>query len=90
MRDYFANYYDSFGGTNRQYYKKNPSRATKNMWLGVTCENQKTADERIPILLDIPATVRFVSCEPLLSNINLFHNKPSDTNMMMERYGLQL
>lgn len=43
----------------------------KNVWLGVTCENQKTADERIPILLDIPAVVRFVSCEPLLSYIDL-------------------
>ena len=42
-----------------------------NLWLGVTCENQRTADERIPILLEIPATVRFVSCEPLLSPIDL-------------------
>ena len=42
-----------------------------NIWLGVTAENQQTADERIPILLQIPAAVRFVSCEPLLSEINL-------------------
>jgi len=41
-------------------------------WIGVTAENQKTADERIPILLQIPATVRFVSCEPLLSDIDLY------------------
>ena len=40
-----------------------------NIWLGVTAENQKTADERIPILLQIPAAVRFVSFEPLLSRI---------------------
>lgn len=39
------------------------------LWLGVTCENQKTADERIPILLQIPAAVRFVSFEPLLGPI---------------------
>jgi protein gp37 len=37
-----------------------------NIWLGVTVENQKAADERIPILAEIPAKVRFLSCEPLL------------------------
>lgn len=42
-----------------------------NLWLGVTVENQKRADERIPILLDIPAKVRFVSSEPLLEKINI-------------------
>ncbi len=43
----------------------------RNIWLGVSVENQKTADERIPLLLDTPADVRFLSCEPLLENINL-------------------
>ncbi len=43
----------------------------RNLWLGVTAENQETADERIPILLDIPAAVRFVSVEPMLEGINL-------------------
>jgi len=42
-----------------------------NVWLGVTAENQKTADERIPILLQIPAAVRFVSIEPMLGPIDL-------------------
>jgi protein gp37 len=42
-----------------------------NIWLGVTAENQARADERIPILLQIPAAVRFVSVEPMLSNINV-------------------
>lgn len=42
-----------------------------NVWLGVTAENQTRADERIPILLQIPATVRFVSIEPMLSEIDL-------------------
>ena len=40
-----------------------------NVWLGVSAENQKTADERIPLLLDTPAVVRFVSLEPLLGPI---------------------
>lgn len=43
----------------------------RNCWLGVTVENQEQADKRIPILLQIPAAVRFVSCEPLLGVIDL-------------------
>ena len=42
-----------------------------NIWLGVTSENQDQANKRIPILLEIPAKVRFVSVEPMLSEINL-------------------
>lgn len=42
-----------------------------NVWLGVSVEDQKTADARIPILLNAPAAVRFVSAEPLLERIEL-------------------
>lgn len=42
-----------------------------NVWLGVSVEDQKTADERIPILLDTPAAVRWISAEPLLGAIDL-------------------
>lgn len=42
-----------------------------NIWLGVSVEDQAMADERIPLLLQTPAAVRFVSCEPLLSSIDL-------------------
>lgn len=42
-----------------------------NVWLGTSCENQKAADERIPHLLRTPAAVRFLSCEPLLENVDL-------------------
>lgn len=42
-----------------------------NVWLGVSAEDQRRADERIPALLDTPAAVRFVSCEPLLSALDL-------------------
>jgi len=42
-----------------------------NLWLGVTAENQQAADERIPILLEIPAAVRFVSVEPMLGPVDL-------------------
>lgn len=42
-----------------------------NVRLGVTAENQEQADKRIPILLEIPATVRFVSIEPMLGPVDL-------------------
>lgn len=42
-----------------------------HVFLGVTAENQEMADKRIPILLQIPAAVRFVSCEPLLGRVDL-------------------
>jgi protein gp37 len=37
-----------------------------NVWLGVSVENQHFADERIPLLLQTPAAIRFISAEPLL------------------------
>jgi protein gp37 len=42
-----------------------------HVWLGVSCEDQKTADERIPLLLETPAAVRWISAEPLLGPIDL-------------------
>ena len=47
-------------------------RANDNIWFGVTVENQETANNRIPLLIRIPCKTRFISCEPLLGNINLF------------------
>jgi len=47
-----------------------------NVWLGVSVEDQATADERIPILLQTPAAVRWVSAEPLLEPIDLFQVLP--------------
>lgn len=43
-----------------------------NLWLGVSISTQKEADEKIPILLEIPAAVRFISFEPLLESIPKF------------------
>lgn len=54
--------------TNRGKY---PYFPLPNVWLGVSVEDQKTADERIPLLLRTPAAVRFVSCEPLLGAVDL-------------------
>jgi protein gp37 len=43
----------------------------ENLWLGVSVENQREADERIPYLLQTPAAVRWVSAEPLLGAVDL-------------------
>ena len=42
-----------------------------NVWLGVSVDDQKWANIRIPALLDTPAAVRFLSCEPLLGAVDL-------------------
>jgi protein gp37 len=42
-----------------------------NVWLGTTVEDQDAADARIPELLKVPAKVRFLSCEPLLGEVDL-------------------
>lgn len=41
------------------------------IWVGVSVENQETADERIPLLLQTPAAVRWLSVEPMLEPIDL-------------------
>lgn len=43
----------------------------ENVWIGASVEDQKRANERIPELLQIPARVRWLSCEPLLGPLNL-------------------
>jgi protein gp37 len=58
--DFIFNWYSS-------YHLKLPD----NVCLGVSIENQAEANKRIPILLNIPAKIRFLSCEPLLGNIDL-------------------
>lgn len=41
------------------------------IWIGVSVESQEWADRRIPALLDVPAAVRWLSCEPLLGPVDL-------------------
>jgi len=41
-----------------------------NVWIGVSIEDNKTANERIPLLLETPAAVRMISIEPLLEDIS--------------------
>jgi len=49
----------------------------RNVWLGTTVENQEFADKRIPFLIEHPARVRFLSCEPLLGPLDLSKWKDS-------------
>ncbi len=53
-----------------------------NLWLGVTVCNQEEANEKIPILLQIPAVHKWVSIEPYLGKVNLI--KATDTNYINE------
>jgi len=43
----------------------------ENIWLGVSVENQRRADERLPLLMETPAALRFVSIEPMLEPVDL-------------------
>ncbi|HEX7907318.1 MAG TPA: phage Gp37/Gp68 family protein [Paraburkholderia sp.] len=48
-----------------------PAWPLENVWLGVSAEDQTRADERIPLLLQCPAAVHWISGEPLLGSIDL-------------------
>ena len=48
-----------------------PHPPLPNVWLGISAEDQRRADERVPPLLDTPAALRFISAEPLLGPIDL-------------------
>jgi protein gp37 len=52
------------------HYRSIQRPPLENLWLGVSAENQETADERIPFLLQTPAAIRFTSLEPLLGPVD--------------------
>jgi len=56
---------------NKTLKRKRCSWPLPNVWLGVSVEDQKTADERIPLLLSTPVAIRFVSYEPALGPISI-------------------
>lgn len=53
----------------RSYVTKRARPVVRNVWLGVSVEDQERAEERIPDLLQTPAAVRFVSYEPALGAV---------------------
>ena len=62
-----------------------------NVWIGVSVENQAAADERIPLLLQTPAAVKFISAEPLLGSVDItkfFPQKyPNSYKILSHFYG---
>ena len=52
-------------------FEARPPWPLPNVWLGTSVEDQRRADERIPLLLDTPAAVRWISAEPLLGPVDL-------------------
>ena len=65
MREYLSNWRRA-----GSLLKEQGRRPLDNVWIGVSVENQATADERIPELLRTPAAIRFVSYEPALEQVN--------------------
>lgn len=55
-----------------------------NIWFGVTAENQKQADIRIPILLETKVTNRFLSIEPLIDEVDI--SKYLDEKQLLDTY----
>lgn len=62
----------------------------RNVWLGVSVENQQWADIRIPALLATPAAVRWISAEPLLGPVDLTRiafDRPQQSDMVLDAVG---
>ena len=69
LPEYFAEHFNGDCPCNLAFERKN-GWPLPNVWLGVSVEDQKTADERIPLLLQTPAAVRWVSYEPALTKVD--------------------
>ena len=54
------------GRSVESFFERNP-----HVWIGTSVENQEQAERRIPLLLEVPAKLRFLSCEPLLGPVDL-------------------
>lgn len=63
--------WDAQGAMGAEPHRRAGSLPLPNVWLGTSVENQEQADKRIPHLLECPAAVLFLSCEPLLGAIEL-------------------
>lgn len=61
LEEIYSNWYTFDGGAREVW-----SWPLPNVWLGVSVEDQRRAEDRIPLLLDTPAAIRWISAEPLL------------------------
>jgi len=66
--------WEGINSTGHGYDNCGPLYPYENVWIGVSVEDQATADERIPLLLQTPAAVRWVSAEPLLGPIDFVNH----------------
>ncbi|RSU21674.1 hypothetical protein CA221_12400 [Sphingomonas koreensis] len=64
-----------------------PQTPPPGIWLGVSVEDQRAADERIPHLLATPAAIRFLSCEPLLGPVDLERSWHGESALDSECWG---
>lgn len=75
----------------KKYLPSDWGKGYPNVWLGVTVEDQKEAERRLPYLRSIPAAVRFLSCEPLLGPLELrrvaIPEYVGSMNMLMDGVG---
>lgn len=81
--DFIDRVFDVMASTPRHTYQvltKRPRRMASytakrgvpyNVWLGTSVENQEWSEKRVPLLVEIPARIRFLSCEPLLGPVDL-------------------
>lgn len=79
---------DCEGGDGNRHDACEPGIRT-NLWVGASVEDQATANERIPHLLQIPVKVRFLSCEPLLGPVDLFEWKSWEIDDADDEMGYQ-
>lgn len=71
-------------GKQAGYDNCGPGWPLENVWLGVSIEDQATANERIPLLLKAPAEIRWVSAEPLLGPIDLTNCEHPNHSVMAD------
>jgi protein gp37 len=96
MREYLSSWRvdaDGFftrdgGGYNSSAHLRRDRFPLPNVWLGVSVEDQKRAEERIPDLLATPAAIRWISAEPLLGQVNLHWIAVPGTNGLDALRGL--
>lgn len=67
---------DSWGGGRHAREESPVGRWPSNVWAGCTVEDQKRAEQRVPWILEVPAAVRFLSCEPLIEPVDLENVEP--------------
>lgn len=59
----------------------------ENIWFGITAENQEMADQRLPVLLDLPVTNKWASIEPMLGPVDIYEYMIPDADWVEDEDG---